>query len=306
MSTIEFSTTDGRVQTELRPYVLHDVREGPANNHGQTREENTYKLVKVGTQIWTAENLRTTRYGDNGENIPTGQEHINDTIWENGMFPAVQFEMRLHSAPSQQVTTSNRDANDPSPRWVDLRQKYGLAYNYHALVRARGLDGTAIADHTDKLSPKGTPWRVARQSEYIVLSRYAHQYSGAWIDLPPPEGVQGKLSGYSLENYPAGGTFVNDTGRVYQVPTGHATNVTGFSAIGNVSRSNTLIGRNSNTMFLCLDSYQYRAGRPINEQHWMHLFEITTNQTAEAGHRPNTPSNVSCHRAKYVRLILDL
>jgi len=44
---------------------------------------NTYKTVKIGTQVWMAENLKTTRYND-GINIPL---ITNDTSWRNRTAP---------------------------------------------------------------------------------------------------------------------------------------------------------------------------------------------------------------------------
>lgn len=45
---------------------------------------NTYKIIKIGDQVWTAENLRTTRYND-GTEIPLVTDY---TAWTNLTTPA--------------------------------------------------------------------------------------------------------------------------------------------------------------------------------------------------------------------------
>lgn len=45
---------------------------------------NTYKIIKIGDQVWTAENLRTTRYND-GTEIPLVTDY---TAWTNLTTPS--------------------------------------------------------------------------------------------------------------------------------------------------------------------------------------------------------------------------
>ena len=322
-----------RVHAELRPFVLRDVRTGPANNHGQTHEDFTYGVVKIGTQFWTRENLRTTRWSDNNENIPTGWAMLEEgrwgdpmgdgpwtaasgdpltgpgasISWLNGMFPAAHLGMRTHSigVVPERININQRDANTLDPDTVALRMHYGVLYNFHAMTRTRGIFHQQIpADQiVDRLSPQNSPWRIPYRYEFWIMARYAYQFHFGGPGMPQnhtpaPErlgGRDGKLSGYTAERYPDSPVR------------GHASNITGFTGIGNVSRSNTITGTNGGTMFLAIDGYRWRGGQfTAFQQHWMDFFAIETQNSPEVGHFPLQRAGQSTHRTKYVRLILDL
>ncbi len=93
---------------------------------------NTYKTIKIGTQIWMLENLKTTKYND-GTAIPL----VTDlTEWQN-------------------LTT-------PGFCWYDndeIRYKntYGALYNWYTV-------------NTGKLSPSG--WHVPSDAEWQILIDY--------------------------------------------------------------------------------------------------------------------------------------
>ena len=74
---------------------------------------NQYQTVQIGTQIWMAENLKTTRYR-NGDNIPTGLQ------------------------PNQWATTQSGAYGlyDGAP---DNIEKYGYHYNGWAVLDERGI-----------------------------------------------------------------------------------------------------------------------------------------------------------------------
>ena len=77
---------------------------------------NLYKTIQIGTQIWMAENLKTTKYND-GASIP----HVTDDIeWEKLTTPAYCWY-----------------DNDPS-----FKDTYGALYNWYAV-------------NTEKLCPTG-------------------------------------------------------------------------------------------------------------------------------------------------------
>jgi uncharacterized protein (TIGR02145 family) len=92
-------------------------------------EGNTYKTVKIGNQVWMAENLKTTRLTD-GSDIPLTKE---DTAWGNLTTPGYCWYN-----------------NDP----LTFKDTYGAIYN-----------GFTVA--TGKLCPTG--WHVPEKDEWLVL-----------------------------------------------------------------------------------------------------------------------------------------
>lgn len=93
---------------------------------------NVYRTVTIGTQVWMAENLKTTRYND-GTEIPLVTEQ---SAWYN------------LNAPGYCWYNNDEKAN---------RDIYGALYNWYAL-------------NTGKLCPSG--WHVPSDEEWAVLISY--------------------------------------------------------------------------------------------------------------------------------------
>ncbi len=112
---------------------------------------NTYKTIKIGTQVWMAENLKTTRYND-GSAIPLVTDN---TAWENLNTPAYSWY-----------------GNDST-----LNAKlYGALYNYYTV---------AVADTTNNVCPTG--WHVPTDTAWgvltIFLSNNGYGYGGSGSDI---------------------------------------------------------------------------------------------------------------------------
>lgn len=90
---------------------------------------NVYKTVKIGDQVWTAENLKTTKYND-GTSISLIKD---DDEWGNDRIGAYCYYDNDSAANAE---------------------KYGALYNWHAV-------------NTGKLAPKG--WHVPTVEEWIEL-----------------------------------------------------------------------------------------------------------------------------------------
>jgi uncharacterized protein (TIGR02145 family) len=107
-------------KTEEPPIIVTDI------------DGNTYQAIKIGNQVWMAENLRVTHYR-NGDPIP----HVaDDNQWKNlatGAFCDVEND------------TTNRAT-------------YGLLYNWNAIVDSRNI------------APVG--WHVPSNEEWQVLIDY--------------------------------------------------------------------------------------------------------------------------------------
>ena len=93
---------------------------------------NTYKTVKIGEQVWMAENLKVTRYR-NGEAIPT---ILSDDAWKNT------------SNGAYAIYDNEAAAN----------KTYGKLYNWYAVKDSRGL------------CPEG--WHVPMDAEWTQLENF--------------------------------------------------------------------------------------------------------------------------------------
>jgi uncharacterized protein (TIGR02145 family) len=130
---------------------LHNVN-GYAQqfNHKLTYEEvkdiegNTYKTIKIGTQIWMAENLRTTKYND-GTNIPI----VTDSVqwlnnWDNG-----------NLKKQSMMCWYNNDR-------ATYSATYGALYNWYAI--------NAGTNGNKNVCPTG--WHVPSDAEWTTLINY--------------------------------------------------------------------------------------------------------------------------------------
>ncbi len=93
---------------------------------------NLYKTIQIGTQVWMAENLRTTKFND-GVSIPNVTD---DMEWEKLTTPGYCWY-----------------DNDPS----SFKDTYGALYNWYTV-------------NTGKLCPTG--WHVPTNAEWNILSDY--------------------------------------------------------------------------------------------------------------------------------------
>jgi uncharacterized protein (TIGR02145 family) len=94
---------------------------------------NVYQTVKIGTQVWTVENLRTTKYND-GSAIPL--------VTDGGLWVALNTPGYCYYG-----NTTNADSI----------KNYGALYNWNAV-------------NTKKLAPMG--WHVPTDAEWDTLQNY--------------------------------------------------------------------------------------------------------------------------------------
>jgi uncharacterized protein (TIGR02145 family) len=99
-------------------------------------EGNIYKTIKIGNQVWMAENLRTTRYR-NGDPIPM----VTDSaLWME----------QLSAAWCNYNNTEN----------LDTIATYGRLYNWYAVV----------GEGPQNIAPEG--WRVPNADDWNTLTQY--------------------------------------------------------------------------------------------------------------------------------------
>lgn len=93
---------------------------------------NNYKIVRIGNQVWMAENLKTTKFR-NGSSI---QNITNDADWRN----------------------TNKAAFCDYNNISDNGLKYGHLYNWYAVI--------------DSLNIAPLGWKIPNESEWLTLENY--------------------------------------------------------------------------------------------------------------------------------------
>jgi uncharacterized protein (TIGR02145 family) len=133
---------------------------------------NTYTSVKIGNQVWTVENLRTTRYND-GTAIPLVTQ---DAEWYYLVSPGYCFYNNTNNA--------------------DSIRKFGALYNWYAV-------------NTKKLAPAG--WHVPTDSEWNTLVSYLLVHGYDWDSTTTENKLAKSLSATTdWETYGMAGTIGND------------------------------------------------------------------------------------------------
>lgn len=99
---------------------------------------NAYRTIKIGSQVWMAENLRVTHY-HNGEAIPNVTDNSR---WSN-------------------LNTGAYCSYNNNARNID---NYGLLYNWYAVDDSRGL------------APEG--WHIPTDKEWTALEKYLGSNAG--------------------------------------------------------------------------------------------------------------------------------
>jgi uncharacterized protein (TIGR02145 family) len=97
---------------------------------------NVYQTVKIGNQVWMAENLRVTKYND-GSPIPLDTSTV---LWSYATTPIVCFYNNTNNA--------------------DSVKKYGALYNWYVVSPA----------NLKKIAPAG--WHVPTDSEWTIMMKY--------------------------------------------------------------------------------------------------------------------------------------
>ncbi|MBV5281088.1 MAG: hypothetical protein JZU53_01505 [Paludibacter sp.] len=147
---IEISKLEAGVKYYIRVYAINDA--GVVYSEEKTFmlrlkdvDGNIYKTIKIGTQVWMVENLRTTRYR-NGSNI---SKIVDDKKWSN-------------ISSGAYCDYYENDA---------INKKRGKLYNWHAVNSSAGL------------APKG--WHVPSAKDWNILKEYlvinGYNYDGSTI-----------------------------------------------------------------------------------------------------------------------------
>jgi uncharacterized protein (TIGR02145 family) len=133
---------DKNYPVSLQSHSSQQISYNPYLTYGtlQDTDANVYRTIQIGTQLWMAENLRTTHYR-NGEFIPYVTDNVVWSVLRTG----------------GQTTYNN--SLDP-----DTIAKFGRLYNFYAVEDYRYL------------APKG--WHVSSDLDWVKLIAFISSHLG--------------------------------------------------------------------------------------------------------------------------------
>jgi uncharacterized protein (TIGR02145 family) len=136
---------------------------------------NVYHTVKIGTQTWMVENLKTTHYNDGTaiplvtDNIMICVEQVPPEIEDDTIATEMDSITDTTSHSSEYVISEWQRLKTPAYCWYEndtdvYNTSYGALYNWYAV-------------HTGKLAPKG--WHVPTKADWDTLQNYliSHGYN---------------------------------------------------------------------------------------------------------------------------------
>lgn len=162
--------------------------EGPDPTTVTDIDGNVYTVIRIGEQLWTVENLRTTRYND-GSSIPN---IIDSTAWRYATTPGYCYYNNTSS--------------------IDTITKFGALYNWYCVK-------------TKKLAPRG--WHVPSNEEWYTLKNYlianGHTSEGAYLndEIAISLSAQTDWASYSGSRAPGSDLLKNNKSGFSALPGGY-------------------------------------------------------------------------------------
>jgi uncharacterized protein (TIGR02145 family) len=172
-----------------RAQTVHDV------------DGNSYPVIVIGTQVWMAENLKTTRYSD-GTPIPM----VSDSSgWASLTSPSFCWY-----------------GNDP----VSCAAKYGALYNWYA-TNPKG-------NGNRNLCPEG--WRVPTDEDWTILAQYladnGYGFEGERRDIAKALSAASGWKPHNIVSSPGNDQESNNRSGFNAVPAGYRNFLGAFNYAG--------------------------------------------------------------------------
>ena len=129
-SSVTFKRPPEATDPKLITESIHNIMDS---------DQNSYPVIKIGTQLWMAENLKTTKFND-GTSIPI---IYDNKLWSRMISPG--------------YCTYNNNAGK-------YKTQYGVLYNGYTVS-------------TGKLCPTG--WHVPTDADWLALTDYCGENAAA-------------------------------------------------------------------------------------------------------------------------------